>query len=169
MDRPGVRHVPEDSGEQGKMEKTGCKIICGAPTTHVVKGLMIIMMMMMMMNYVTKHQRTPLCLYRAVLWWKGDLLFVWHTYVGSPILPLAFTSCRRLPSSAPRRMVKRRLSWRITSGLCFAFWHPEYPTATPDLFHYLLLPASPAPFLHQPQAPSSQTFEHGFIIVKLQW
>ena len=38
MDRPGVRHVPEGSGEQGKMEKTGCKIICGAPTTLVVKG-----------------------------------------------------------------------------------------------------------------------------------
>ena len=32
MDRPGVRQVPEGSGEQGKMEKTGCKIICGAPT-----------------------------------------------------------------------------------------------------------------------------------------
>ena len=25
MDRPGVRQVPEGSGEQGKMEKTGCK------------------------------------------------------------------------------------------------------------------------------------------------
>ena len=25
--------VPEGSGEQGKTEKTGCKIICGAPTT----------------------------------------------------------------------------------------------------------------------------------------
>ena len=49
MDRPGVCQVPEGDGEQGKMEKTGCKIICGAPTTHVVKGLMIIMMMMMMM------------------------------------------------------------------------------------------------------------------------
>ena len=34
--------------EQGKMEKTGCKIICGEPTTLAVKGLM--MMMMMMMN-----------------------------------------------------------------------------------------------------------------------
>ena len=33
MDRPGVRHVPECSGERGKMEKTGCEIICGAPTT----------------------------------------------------------------------------------------------------------------------------------------
>ena len=32
-------------GRQGKMEKTGCKIICGAPTTLVVKGLMMIMMM----------------------------------------------------------------------------------------------------------------------------
>ena len=26
------------------MEKTGCKIICGAPTTLVVKGLMMMMM-----------------------------------------------------------------------------------------------------------------------------
>ena len=46
MDRPGVRQVPEGSGEQGKMEKTGCKIICGARTTLAVKGLMMMMMMM---------------------------------------------------------------------------------------------------------------------------
>ena len=44
MDRPGVLHVPEGSEEQGKMEKTGCKIICGAPTTLAVKGLMMMMM-----------------------------------------------------------------------------------------------------------------------------
>ena len=44
MDRPGVRQVPEGSGEQGKMEKTGCKIICGAPVTLAVKGLMMMMM-----------------------------------------------------------------------------------------------------------------------------
>ena len=44
MDRPGVRQVPEGSGEQGKMEKTGCKIICGAPTTLAVKGLVMMMM-----------------------------------------------------------------------------------------------------------------------------
>ena len=31
------------------MEKTGCKIICGAPTTLAAKGLMMMMMMMMMM------------------------------------------------------------------------------------------------------------------------
>ena len=30
---------------QGKMEKTGCKIISGAPTTLSVKGLMMMMMM----------------------------------------------------------------------------------------------------------------------------
>ena len=47
MDRPGVRQVPEGSGEQRKMEKTGCKIICGAPTTLAVTGLMMMMMMMM--------------------------------------------------------------------------------------------------------------------------
>ena len=33
-----------------KMEKTGCKSICGAPTTLAVKGLM---MMMMMMTHTT--------------------------------------------------------------------------------------------------------------------
>ena len=31
MDRPEVCQVPEGSAEQGKMEKTGCEIICGAP------------------------------------------------------------------------------------------------------------------------------------------
>ena len=38
MVRPGVRQVPEGDGEQGKMEETGCEIICGAPTTLAVKG-----------------------------------------------------------------------------------------------------------------------------------
>ena len=46
MDRPGVHQVPDGGGNQGKMEKTGCKIICGAPTTLAVKGLMMMMMMM---------------------------------------------------------------------------------------------------------------------------
>ena len=43
MDRAGDRQVPEGSGKQGKMEKTGCNIICGAPTTLAVEGLMIMM------------------------------------------------------------------------------------------------------------------------------
>ena len=33
-----VLQVPEGSGEQRKMEKTGCEIICGAPMTLTVKG-----------------------------------------------------------------------------------------------------------------------------------
>ena len=45
MDRPGVRQDQEGSGEQGKMEETGCKIICSAPKTLAVKGLMMMMMM----------------------------------------------------------------------------------------------------------------------------
>ena len=40
MDRPGLCRVPKGSGEQGKMEKTGCKIICDTPTTLAVKGQM---------------------------------------------------------------------------------------------------------------------------------
>ena len=38
MDRPGVRKVPEGSGEQGKMEETSCEVISGAPMTLLVKG-----------------------------------------------------------------------------------------------------------------------------------
>ena len=37
MDRPGVCQVPERSGEQGKMEETGCEIICVAPLSLAVK------------------------------------------------------------------------------------------------------------------------------------
>ena len=44
MYRPGVRKVLEGSGEEGKMETTGCKIICGAPKTLAVEGLMMMMM-----------------------------------------------------------------------------------------------------------------------------
>ena len=44
MGRPGVHQVPEGSGEHGKMEETGCKIICGAPTTFAVKGQIVMMM-----------------------------------------------------------------------------------------------------------------------------
>ena len=49
MDRPGVHQVPEGSGEQGKIEETGCEIISGAPTILTVKGLMMMMMLMMLM------------------------------------------------------------------------------------------------------------------------
>ena len=38
MDRPRVHQIPEGSGEQGKMEETGCEIIYGASTTLTVKG-----------------------------------------------------------------------------------------------------------------------------------
>ena len=38
MDRPGVRQVPKGSGEERKMEVTGCEVICGAPATLAVKG-----------------------------------------------------------------------------------------------------------------------------------
>ena len=53
MERPGVRQVPEGSGEQRKMEETGCEIIYGAPATLTIKGLMMMMMMMMMTMTLT--------------------------------------------------------------------------------------------------------------------
>ena len=65
MDRLEGRQIPERSGEQGKMEKAGCKIIFGAPTTLAVKGLMMMvmvmmMMMMMMMVQLCKHMENKL-------------------------------------------------------------------------------------------------------------
>ena len=50
MDRPGDRQVSVGSGEQGKMEKTGCKIICGVPTTLAVKELVLLLLMMIRMD-----------------------------------------------------------------------------------------------------------------------
>ena len=43
MDRPGVRKVPEGGAEQGKMEETGCEVICGASTTPAVQEKMAMM------------------------------------------------------------------------------------------------------------------------------
>ena len=66
MDRPGVRQVPEGSGEQGKMEKTSCKIIFGAPTTLAVKGLMMMMMMTMMifsLPHASETGDTLICMF----------------------------------------------------------------------------------------------------------
>ena len=53
MDRPGVCQVPEGSGEQRKMEEIGCEIICGAPTTLAVKGLLLLLLLMMMTMITT--------------------------------------------------------------------------------------------------------------------
>ena len=63
LDRPGVCQVPEGSGEQGKMEETGCEIICGVPTTVAVKG----QMMMIMCWSVSSFVRWGVSLTRPVL------------------------------------------------------------------------------------------------------
>ena len=65
MDRPEVRQVPEGSGEQGKMEETGCEIICGAPTTLSVKGRMMMMMMIRPVGIVGCVEDSVLDLARA--------------------------------------------------------------------------------------------------------
>ena len=55
--------------QRGKMERTGCKIICGAPTTLLVKGLMMVMMMM-------------LCKKIDLLFWRSGSLqaLIWSKY-----------------------------------------------------------------------------------------
>ena len=64
MDRPGVRQVPEGSGEQGKMEETGCEIICGAQTTFAVKELMMIMIMIHTHTHTRAHTHIHTHTYR---------------------------------------------------------------------------------------------------------
>ena len=85
MDRPGLRQVPEGSGEQGKMEKTGCKIICGAPMTLAVKGLM---MMMMITN--TAVYRNGLSQRMSVDWNNMDSSTVCSKTVNQILSPVFF-------------------------------------------------------------------------------
>ena len=59
MDRPGVRQVREGSGEEGKIEKTGCKIVCGAPTILAVKGLMMMMISQNRNKELRVFKRSP--------------------------------------------------------------------------------------------------------------
>ena len=65
--------------EQGKMEKTGCKIICGTPTTLAVKGLMMMMNMNLSQKcYIAGHK----CRYKGICftcfphWAVLQMLFV---------------------------------------------------------------------------------------------
>ena len=60
-DRPGVQQVPEGSGEQGKMEETGCKIICGVPTTLAVKGLMMMTPLSAHLMLQVTQDTIPMC------------------------------------------------------------------------------------------------------------
>ena len=80
MDMPGVWQVPEGSGEQGKMgeKKTGCKIICGAPTTLAVKGLIMMMMNSAIMNDSTMTFTSRLKMAQAVKLDRGGEL-LWDT------------------------------------------------------------------------------------------
>ena len=58
------------------MEKTGCKIICGAPTTLAVKGLM-----MMMMTYTVSKTQSSSC---SVSEGKVVGFRIWSSHHGVP-------------------------------------------------------------------------------------
>ena len=65
MDRPRVCQVPEGSGEQGKIEESGCEVICGTPITPMVKGYMTVKVRWAGMYHAT-HQRG--CCMQQVSW-----------------------------------------------------------------------------------------------------
>ena len=90
MDRPGVHQVPEGSGEQGKMEETGCKIICGAKTTLAVKG-----QMMMMITHTHTHTSR---VFKSLFWADLRAWFlcsvITNTLPANSHYPVACMSCR---------------------------------------------------------------------------
>ena len=92
-----------------------------------------------------------------------DCIPLIYMYVGNPVLHLAFFPSGQLPSSASLWMVKGRLSWWITSGLCFTFWHPKHPHR------------HPLPFLLPPSSGLSRTISSSMTgtqftnVDKLQW
>ena len=109
MDRPGVCQVPEGSGEQGKMEKTGCKIICGAPTTLAVKGLMMMIMTLppQRLGVLQTRRSGFLC---EQFWHRHSLMLSVQQFLCWP---------RRLPpSKMPLRMVWEKLSWCVACPNC---------------------------------------------------
>ena len=50
-----IREWIDGSREQGKMEKTGRKIICGAPTTLAVEGLAMMMMIVSVLSFIRRQ------------------------------------------------------------------------------------------------------------------
>ena len=78
MDRPGVRQVPESSGEQCKMEKTGCKIISGAPKTIAVKELMMMMMRAEGCTMIRPHRIELEC-------WLVDIIIIIISIIINPL------------------------------------------------------------------------------------
>ena len=94
MDRPGVRQVPEGSGEQGKTEKTGCGIICCAPSTFAVMRQMMMMMSdgvlgntPTVIECCQENRQLPLilqlfsCQEMIVGQWQVQHAAIWHWYL----------------------------------------------------------------------------------------
>ena len=69
------------------MEKSGCKIICGAPTTLTVKGLM----MMMMMHHNTKFSNKMFGILEDILWKNIDVLTLLYDLDLEVSTPFFFT------------------------------------------------------------------------------
>ena len=120
MVRPGVDQVTKGSGEQGKMEKTGCKIICGAPTTLAGKGKMMMIMM-------SSGQSTTLSEVNAGCCLCHDWLQLCHTpQERGPDLQLCqnqVTNCG-LAFSSHMRQIPQNLAGLLLHGMWL--WYVAY-------------------------------------------
>ena len=107
----GVRQVPEGSGEQGKMEKTGCKIICSAPTTLAVKRLMMMMLMTQPFNVNNAYTDTA-CRHR-----KGNLKLQSLTRRPQSARP-AIVRAREVKQHVRHAAMSLCLGWRYLGQCC---------------------------------------------------
>ena len=110
--------VPQGSGEQGKMDETGCKIICGAPTTLAFKGQMIMIKLPFDMSSFIYILRThPFTLTRSAI-----------PYLSVQLLQLSPSMfCFFLPSFSCKSTVsllcrlQRAKAPKLRTLLCFLF------------------------------------------------
>ena len=99
------------------MEKTGCKIICGAPTTLAVKGLM------MMMITVSQFEYDCYSLWQSkVFWRRHSQKEIYTVKMEHKIWRVRRGSCKYRKRQAARCALKPGCTW---DGPLVHFWRAE--------------------------------------------
>ena len=144
------------------MEKTGCKIICGAPTTLAVKGLMLLLLLLLMMScfptimtysmLVPYHYVSYLCSASFI----GDVKFTFPYDLSSGATP---TSCICLhPSSHnPRRCTQRCAKFNINAA---SYTNRRAPIHQRCITQHRRAPIHQRCFTYPPMCPYTPTLHH---------
>ena len=112
INRPGVRQVPEGSGEHRKMEETGCEIICGSRTTLSVKAL------------ANKKETRPPPQDNIVMYFKTTTLCEGHGNLEHDHLLCidVFTCVPKYRETSSPRVKQRQIILCASLCLAYLFW-----------------------------------------------